>query len=292
MSEPTLEGATDLGGGADRISALLNPEQTPTESESVETQADVTEPETPTGDTESEVQMFTVKIGDEDREVSIDDLRKGYMMESDYRKKTTEVAEGRKALEAKQAEFDEQLKEAETFLEFEIDQLATEDMQQLKQDDPDAYLKEFDRVQGKISAFNEAKEKRQADILEKRKETAHAEREALLRAIPEWLDSSVMQEEGRKVLSHAKELGFSDDEVDSMIDHRMLVLVRDSMKLKQIESQDISDRKVETPPKSQQPGTATEVSADTEKLKQLKGRLKKSGSMQDAARLFRSQMED
>ncbi len=293
MSEPTLQGATDLGGGVDRISALLNPEQTPTEGESVEAEAQASAPETPEGDTEATEPTYTVKVGDEDREVTIDEMRKGYMMESDYRKKTSEVAERRKALEAKEAEFDAQLNEAHVFLEMEVESLSSDEMQQLKHDDPDAYLKEFDRVQAKVDAFNKAKDKRDAELKEKSQERAHIEREALLRAIPEWLDSNVMAEEGNAVLSHVKALGFSDEEVGQMIDHRLLVMARNSMRLEQINSQDISDKKVETPPKTQQPAAkADPVSQQTERIKGMRSQLKRSGSMQDAARLFKGLMEE
>ena len=293
MSEPTHEGATDLGGGVDRINAILNPEQLPTEGETAGTEVEASAPETPQGDTEATEQMFTVKVGDEEREVSLDEMRKGYMMESDYRKKTTDVAERRKALEAKETEIDQRLSEAETLLSFEVDQLSSEEMTELKETDPDAYLKEFDRVNARVESFNQAKEKRNAEIEEQRKEAAHAEREALIRAVPEWLDSKVMAEEGAQVLAHAKDLGFNEAEISNMVDHRMLVLVRDSLRLKQIESQDISDKKVETPPKTQQPSAITDdKSAQSEQVKQLKSKLKKSGSMQDAARLFRSQMEE
>mgnify|MGYP003112579421 CR=1 FL=1 len=93
MANP--QGATTIEGATSRIRAFLNPEQEPTEVESVEIEAEQSagpieqsEPvETPQGDTETDEPRYTVKVSGEEREVSLDELRKGYMMESDYRRR-------------------------------------------------------------------------------------------------------------------------------------------------------------------------------------------------------------
>src|SRR3990170_1027524 len=45
-------------------------------------------------------QMFEVEVGGEKRNVALDDLRKGYMMQEDYTKKTQELASKRKEVDA------------------------------------------------------------------------------------------------------------------------------------------------------------------------------------------------
>lgn len=45
-------------------------------------------------------EKYTVKVNGKEIEVTLDDLKKSYMMESDYRRKTTELAEERRAIES------------------------------------------------------------------------------------------------------------------------------------------------------------------------------------------------
>jgi len=281
-------GATDLKGAATRMSALLNGEQEPTPDDGgvIETQPEA--PDTSTDDTPEP--RYTVKVGDEEREVSLDELRKGYMMESDYRAKTTQVAERKKALDAKEAEIESHLNEAQALIEMELDTLASDEMQELKEIDPDAYLKEFDRINGKVEKFKKAKEKSNEAQAEKQKELAQKEFEALTIAIPEWLDPDVRAKEAAEVFSYLEGIGYSKEELSGLVDHRQFVNARNAMR--QVTQGDLDSKEVKTPPKTQQPGVTTSATdrADS-KVKTLRANLKKSGHVRDAQALFKSLLE-
>lgn len=294
-------GATDVDGAASRLSSMLNPERSglPTETSKEEVQEapekaelDGEAVETPEGDTEAEEPRYKVKVGGEEKEVTLDDLRKGYMMESDYRRKTSDVSKQREALEAKSAEIEQQLAEAKEVLEFEIQNLESPEMQELKEFDPQEYLKQFEKVQRKVDKFNKLKAKRQAEQAERQKEIAAKEYDALVTAIPEWIDESVRNKEANEVFTKLRDLGFSDAELANMSDHRMFVIARKAMMLDRIKSQDIEAKKVKTPPKTQQPGTAKDSDTrQNSETKALRARVKQTGNMQDAAKLLRTLMK-
>ena len=69
-------------------------ETTPVEAESVEVP---TEPTVETGD------LYDIEIGGERQQVTLEELRKGYMRQADYTRKTQEVAETRKQLSQAEA---------------------------------------------------------------------------------------------------------------------------------------------------------------------------------------------
>lgn len=293
-------GATDMEGAASRLSSMLKPERLglPTEEakepvqEAPKAEEQEEAVETPEGDTQAEEPRYKVKVGDEEKEVTIDELRKGYMMESDYRRKTSQVSEQRKAIEAKGAEIEQQLTEAKELLNFEIQNLESPEMLELKEYDPQEYLKQYEKVQKKVDKFNKLQAKRQTEQAERMKEVARKEFEALTTAIPEWLDESVRSKEANDVFTKLRDFGYSDDELTRLTDHRMFVLARKAMMLDKINAQDLEAKKLRTPPKTQQPGTPkTAEERQNSDTKALRDKVRKGGNMQDAAKLFRALMK-
>ena len=299
--EANPSGATNVDGAVNRINTLFQPEREPTletveevalePQQAVEVEADeqpATEAQAQPEAVSEEVETYAVKVNGEDLDVTLEDLRKGYMMESDYRSKTTQVSEKRKALEAKEAEIDADLKQVRSLLEVDIDNLNSPDMLELKEYDPQAYLKEFERVNKKVDRFNKANEKREQELQSKRQEKAGKERELLLTAIPSWLDADTMSKESGEAFKMMETLGFSRDELSSLNDHRIFVMARKAMQFDAITSQDLKSKKDKTPPKTVAPGTGTagETRSD-DTVKAMRSKLRKSGSVKDAAALFR-----
>lgn len=289
-------GATDVDGAALRISSLLGakqeglptkPKQEAAKEQPEQPEAEQIEPETPEGDTEAEEPRYKVKVNGEEKEVTIEDLRKGYMMESDYRKKTSDVSEQRKALEAKQVEIDSQLAEAKELLDIEIENLTSPEMQELKEYDPEKYLKEFEKVQKKQDKFNKLKAKREQEQLARQQELSRKEFEALVTAIPDWMDESVRNKEAAEVFSKMREIGYTDAELSNLTDHRAFVMARKALMLDKIQSQKIEAKEVKKPPKVQQPGNAKVIESDP-KVKDSRDRLKKTGNVNDAVDYFKT----
>lgn len=295
MSEPTRMGATDVDGAVSRLSALFRPEQsTPPETEqnAKPTEAlDDVEETADDGDTGSTEPRYKVKVGGEELEVTIDELQKGYMMGRDYTQKTMGLAEQRKQVEAKVAEIDKNLDEARSVIDLELEWFESEEAKELRQYDPDEYLKRFEKIKGKADKFQKLKAKRETEVAAARQEQLKKEQELLRQKIPDWLDEGTVQREYPKLVESMKSIGFAEDELNGISDHRMMVLARKAMLFDQIMSQDVTGKKVKTPPKSATPGTPkspTEVS--DRKIKEMRERLRKKGDMSSASAAIRSML--
>ena len=125
-------------------------EQEPVEAEAQEAEPqeeEVTEEEQEDDETEEEEQpRYKVKAAGEEKEVTLDELVKGYQLGADYTKKTTEVAEQRKANDAERAAIEEAKYARDTYAQrlqaieqFITAQTPQEDLSSLKENDPIGY---------------------------------------------------------------------------------------------------------------------------------------------------------
>ena len=290
-------GAT-IDGAASRLNALLTPEPegqpeqdaepAPEPEETPETPPEVEESE---DQPETEVELFTVKVNGEDQEVTLEDLRKGYMLESDYRKKTTDLAEQRKSLETKGSEVDQQLESAKLLLEMDVQRLESAEMQQLKEDDPETYLKEFEKVNQRITDFNALSEQRSQELQTKQNDLVQAERDALSAALMWDADEEAAEKDAKLIQDGIASVGISQEEFSSMLNHKIMLLARKAALYDSIDRTDLESKKVRTPPKVQQPGTpADKADKADKKISDLKGKLRKTGKPQDAAAIIREMM--
>lgn len=296
---PTENGATDLQGAVARMSERLLTEPLPTDEQEPEAQdaqaeehdakpeTDADSLETPEGDTDGEVQKYKVKVDGEELEVTLEELQKGYMMEANYRNKTTALNKEREAIETKAAEVDKQLDDAKSLIEDGIAALESPEMQELKELYPERYLKEFDKVQSKIQKFDALKEKRQAEHDARQKKFIAKEREALFDSFPEWKDEKVMAEQSGELFEVMRSFGFSDSELNGISDHRMFVLAHKAKQLDKIQKANIEAKKVKTKPKNSTPGNGTsKVDRASSEVKSLREKLKKTGKLEDAVNIL------
>lgn len=284
-------GATTTDGAAKRLSALMNPsEPTPptdpeAQPEGTETEAEV---ETPEGDTKPEPK-YKVPHKGEEVELTLEELIKGNMFEADYRHKTTDLSEQRKALEAKEKQVDDQLNDARLLIEEEVGAFDTPEMKTLEHDDPEAYLKEWRRVQRKVERFNKRKAEREEQLNVKRQDLTAKEREAMLRAIPDWLDEKKMAAEAPEVIKSLKAHGYSDQDLPDIVDHRIMVLARKAFLFDQIHAQKPGDKKVVVAPRVAKPGVSQSAEGIASKhVLDARQRLKQSGTRQDAVNAMKA----
>ena len=295
MSEPTPAGATDVDGAVSRMRALFNPDPNPAPvSEQVAKQDNVnadTE-ETAEGDTESVESRYRVKVNGEELDVTLDELQKGYMMGKDYTQKTMQLSEQRKSIEAKIAEIDASLNDARDVMNLEVDWLESEEAKELREYDPDEYLKKFERIKTKVDKFQKLQSKREAERAAMYQQYLAKEQEQLRQKVPEWLDEATVQREYPKIAETLTSLGFNENELNAISDHRLMVLARKAMLWDQIQNQDISGKKVKAAPKSTTPGTPKAHTEVTDrKIKEMRERLRKRGDMNSAAAAIRSLMK-
>lgn len=299
----------DVNEGASRIAQLLQPEQ-PSDSapepeeaaqpETVEDTVETTEsehqetemvesetPETPEeGDTESEP-LYTVKVNGEEREVPLEDLRKGYMMEADYRKKTSEVAKQREDFKVKQDEFSKKLADVEQLLIADIEDLESEENLELKELDPEAYYKKREKLEARARKFQEAAQEKQRIDQERHSENVEKEKELLLSALPEWLDQDTQTKETELINNLWANVGYTPEEISRFTSHKDVIIARKAALYDQIKAAKPENKKVTPKPKSSKPGASKSV-APKSTTGDARTKLRKTGNMRDAQAAIKS----
>lgn len=277
------------------------PEEAQAQAEEVEYEAEA--PEYEEGEeVEEEVQetpRYRVKAGDEELEVDLDELIKGYSRTADYTRKTQTLAEQRKAIEAEAQKVQEakvlrdQYAQRLQLIEQMLNQQPEEDLSALKDSDPIGYaVKMAERVEREkqLSAVRQEREavlaKQQAEHQQFLQHHLRQEAERLTAAIPEYADEVKGELVKREIREYAKSIGFSDQELSQVYDHRAVVsLWKAAQYDKLMKSKPGAVKKVAEAPKTLKPGTGTSQAAD-DQSKKLRQQLKKSGKARDAAALF------
>lgn len=184
---------------------------------------------------------FEVKVAGKVEKVTLDELKLGYSRTSDYQRKTQALAEERKALgqeqaavRAERAEYTERLVALEEALEAALP--AEPDWDALREEDPQAYAVEFANYQRKQKQIEKvAAERRKAEeklLEDAQKEYVQTLREQsveLLKQIPEWSDKEKMTTERTKLTAYAESLGFSREQLATITDARLIVMLRKAM---------------------------------------------------------------
>ena len=279
--------ADEVGNAANRINSLIHPEQTPTEKP---TEDKGPEEETPLSDTESDEPKYKVKVNGEEIEIPVSELKKGYMMERDYRHKTGEVAAKRKELDSKIADISEKISDAEGLIDIDISALENDEGKALRESDPDKFLKKVEAIQKRAEKLKQLKEKKAKLDEENTRERISKERELLTQKIPDWLDENIREKEAQDIVATLSDLGFSEEEIGKMHDHRLLALARQAMKFGKLSKEDLKDKEIKKPPKSAKPGSSDKKQVKTKEDK-LRDKLKSSHDMKDAAALIRARMK-
>jgi hypothetical protein len=200
--------------------------------------------EAPEGETkeEKEVRLLKLKIDGMEQDVPEEEVKSGYLRQKDYTRKTQELAEERKATAAERAELRQVTERYLTNIQ--AIQEALDGLSSVQEPDWDAEAKsstpeEFTR---KWNAWKKGAEQRailqaeQAAAQELREKETKREREARLaqeweklgEVIPEWKDPEKGKVLREDLSAYAKSLGFSDDDIGNIEDHRALVILNES----------------------------------------------------------------
>ena len=243
---------------------------------------------------EDQPQTVTVKVDGKDVTVTLDELQKGYSRTQDYTRKTQQIAEVRKQVEAEtQAVRAERAQYAQLLGALQAQLQAAEpqvDLDRLYQEDPIEWVrqKEVLRERQEKALAIQAEQQRLAQLQQAEQARATEEyllqqKEALLAALPEWKDPKKAQVEKALVVESAKAAGFTEDDLKNVYDHRLVLLLRKAGLYDQMMSKRQGIKPVVTNgPRPAKPGAAGRVSTTTEATR-AKQRLAKTGRIDDAA---------
>ena len=244
---------------------------------------------------EEQPQVFTVKVDGKEVEVTLDELQKGYSRTQDYTRKTQQIAEVRKQTEAELQEVRaerEQYAQLLGALQAQVQQAAQPqvDWDRLYQEDPIEWVRQRELVrenQEKAAAIQSEQQRlaqlSQHEQAQQRQMLLAQEQEALVAAIPEWKDAKKAQAEKAMLVQFGQKVGFTPDELKSVIDHRAVVMLRKAALYDQMMSKRGQIKPVtNNGPRPAKPGAAGRVSSNTEAMR-AQQRLAKTGRVDDAA---------
>ena len=248
-----------------------------------------------------EPQTYTVKVDGKDVEVSLEELMNGYSRQADYTRKSQVLAEQRQKaqeeLEATQQERQRYLSQLEQYnvqADKQLEEFKSVDWTKLKQEDPSEYMLKRDQYRELQDSQREVAEEQQR-LVRKQQEEAQIkwqeeltrQQEIMAQRLPDWADPDKGPKLKREIKSFAVKKGFTEQEVNTLIDARSVDVLHKAMLYENLLDAKISKKKAKVVPKVTRPGTkTTKAEVDSEKVKQQRQRLKRTGHTKDAASLI------
>jgi hypothetical protein len=334
MTTPNIpDSGIGLYDGVEQISnlaGLMDPEMdTPEEQAEAVAEASVTDEELAYEASEESVEteeqeqelsaeeeqpdIYTVRVNGEDVEVTFDELTKGYSRESDYRRKTQEVAEQRRAVEKQIQEAQSQFQKTQQ-MEQQYAELLPKLAQQLQADNmpepnfDEAYAAdpiEASRLERQYRVQKEERAKKlhaiqseQQRLMQESQQGQQAryqqhlaeQAQLLPDLIPSWKDEAVKATEVEAMRKWAVESGrVSPDQINQIADAGHVALLHDAWKFGIGQAKVQAKRKPATSKKGKtiRPGSkAGTPSAQSAAVKNAAGKLQQTGSYRDAADLL------
>jgi len=303
MEETNPQGSqTDVNGAAAKIFGMLDPQpegqaevEAAPEEEVVEAVEEVQEEQV------EETPRYRVKVDNEELEVDLDELIKGYSRTSDYTKKTQSLAEQRKQVEAERTKIEEAAKLRDTYsqrlqvIEQMLSAQPEEDLTALKDSDPVGYAikvaekMEREKQLSAVRAEREAVQAKQAaEQQERLKAHLSQETERLKAAIPDLADEVKGEVIRKEIRDYARSNGWTDQELSQVYDHRAVIALYRAMQFEKLQkAKPAVQKKVAEAPKALKPGVSGQkIDKDSEIAKKLSKQLKQSGRPRDAAAIF------
>jgi len=249
-------------------------------------------------------ESIKVKVNGEEVEVTLDELARGYSRQSDYSRKTQQLAEERKAFHAEAEAIRQERAQYATLLGALQQQLQAQ--QQLDQQPDWDRLYDEDPIQAtKLERqWRKAQEERHAKLTaiqaeqqrigqafeqqttEQMKALLIQQAQRLPEIIPEWKDEKVATEGKKQLRSWLADQGLSDVEINSLSKAEHVAILRKAMLY------DMGNRKAQSSVKPQpvatrpvKPGSAVNVpgTKSVTDVTRAKQRLAKTGTVNDAA---------
>ena len=254
--------------------------------------------------------LYAVKVDGEESEVTLDELLKGYSRQSSFTRKTQDLAEQRKefdnaqqhmAAEYQQIQAERQQYEAtlNNILEnSNLDKFANVDWETLKMTDPLEYMTKKQEQQDAKEKIRELQMQQHQAATNSQAENGRLYEQAkaenakfLVEAIPEFQDPDKQPKLISDLRTFGLEQGFSEEELNGLIDWRSIVVLDKARRYDQIQNADLKTKKVKNKPRVVRSGKGVTRSDSSKKARTAKmKRLQQSGHVDDAASLLEDMM--
>lgn len=234
--------------------------------------------------------------------LTVAEMAAGYMKEKDYRQKTMETAEGRKANEAQSTALkqrEQQLTQQAELVSTLIQSIVGEEPDpSMLQTDPMGYIAQKENRERWIAHLNTLHQQRQqaeqattAESQKTRKERADTEWTALLDKAPEFKDQKKTEAFVNDVHKFGTETyGFTKDEIREAVglDHRQALVLKDAIAWRKLQASKANlPKKIEGRPPVQKAGKRLNSSEQRARgANDALSRLKQTGSEADAVAAY------
>ena len=281
----------------------------PTDVEEVEDSADE-EPELEDDvdeeDSEEQpIQNVKIKVNGEEIEKPLDEIVALAQQGLDYTQKTQQVAEQRKELEAIQEQIQAQQIELQqgaqlsgelvedvakiTSLDQQLAQYQNVDWQKLSDSDVVEAQKLFFQYnqlqQERSNAVSQFEAKRQNALAQQQQIVAdkvQKGRDQLAKEIPNWSPETTQE-----IVSVGKEYGFTDNELNAIIDPRHVRVLHDAMQWRKLKSKNsVTKKKVASAKPVVKPGSKDPKVKSTAASKKMREQLRRTGKAEVASKLI------
>jgi hypothetical protein len=292
-------------------------EQTPLEAEAEDTEEVESEEATDESDDEAEEEeqsqdevpaILKLKVNGEDVEKPLDEVVALAQQGLDYTQKTQQVAEQRKELEAyaQQIQMQEQAFQEQmqlnnvliedvakiTSLDQQLNQYANVNWQQLSDNDFVEAQKLFftyNQLQQERSQLVSQFEAKKQQVVQKQTQLMSEKiakgKEILAKEIPNW-----SPETNQALLSTGKDYGFSDAELNSIVDPRHVKVLHDAMQWRKLQQNSTVKKKVSSAKPVVKPGSKDTKAEANSNHRNLREQLRKTGKSDAAQKLIENML--
>ena len=246
----------------------------------------------------SEEPIYTVTIDGTNFEVTQDELIQGYQRNADYTRKTQELAaekqqssdfveRSKKDVEAKLARLDQLNQAASAQLQQEYAQV---DFEKLYDEDPVEAARMEHKMRKKNEQLQQVQQQTQQLQMEEFNKYLEAQQKQLNVKVPEINHPERGPQFKKQMRDYLSNMGFDNKEIDSVYDHRYVMLVKDAMSYRNLQKAkpQIKKKAVNAPKVVKGGVSKSKGQQEAEVKRQQLSRLKKSGKVADAAKIFRS----
>ena len=246
----------------------------------------------------SEEPIYTVTIDGTNFEVTQDELIQGYQRNADYTRKTQELAaekqqssdfveRSKKDVEAKLAKLDQLNQAASAQLQQEYAQV---DFEKLYDEDPVEAARMEHKMRKKNEQLQQVQQQTQQLQMEEFNKYLQEQQKQLTVKVPEINHPEKGPQFKTQMRDYLSNMGFDNKEIDSVYDHRYVMLVKDAMSYRNLQKAkpQIKKKAVNAPKVVKSGVSKSKGQQEAEVKRQQLSRLKKSGKVADAAKIFRS----
>lgn len=231
-----------------------------------------------------------IKVNGEERLVTLKEAAQGQQLEADYRRKTAELAEQRKAGDERiQAEIQQRVQTLDILArDFASNVLGSPPDPNMAMEDPARYVAEKARYEANLQKLQASRQEIQRLTQEQQNRALQANEAKLRERMPEWAKD---EDKGRKeigeIRNYLMKQGIAPQLAQSVFEADHLLIARKAMLYDRLqESKPDIANKLKELPKVLKPGGIRPGNVRNEQAVTALNRLKRSGSVKDAAALI------